>query len=251
MTLQKPMMILRALRDAETDGLQAGEIAAATGLQRVAVHRLLKALGAEGLIERDESRRYHLGPQAWLLGMAANRRFDLGALAQGALDRIEAQTQDTIYLIRRVGDDVLCVARRDGSYPIKTLVMDVGKSYPLGVGGGGLAVLAGLPEAEAKAVLARVRGRLDAYPRVSMARIRQLLADTRRQGYAFWPALISEALVVAVPILGREGQPIGALSCAAIKERLNPRRRAHVVSLLRAEASVIEQRMAGDRAGRA
>jgi len=40
---------------------------------------------------------------------------------------------------------------------------------------------------------------------VSFARIRTLLADARRHGYAFWPALISEAYVVAVPILDRDG----------------------------------------------
>ena len=174
--LHKAMLILRTLGDAETSGLQAGQIAQATGIHRVTVHRLLRSLGHEGLIERDAGRCYHLGPQTWLLGMEANRRFDLNALAGASLDRIEAETHDTIYLIRRVGDDVLCVARRDGTYPIKSLVMDVGKSYPLGVGGGGLAVLASLADAETKEVLERVRNRLDAYPNVSVARIRQLLA---------------------------------------------------------------------------
>lgn len=250
MMLRKAMQVLHTLRDAEVDGLQAGEIARATGSHRVTVHRLLRSLDREGLIERDASHRYHLGPQAWLLGMAANRRFDLGALAGDALERIEAETHDTIYLLRRAGDDVLCVARRDGSYPIKSLVMEVGKSYPLGVGGGGLAVLAALPEAEQKEILARVRGRLGAYPRATFTRIRALLSDTRRKGYAFWPALISEALVVGVPILDQAGNPVGALSCAAIKERLDPRRRQRVAAALKAEADGIRQRLGGAKAGR-
>ena len=253
MMLHKAMLVLRALREAGTGGLQAGEIARDTGAHRVTVHRLLRSLEREGLIERDGSRRYHLGPQAWLLGMAANRRFDLTALAGEALERIESETHDTIYLLRRVGDDVLCVARRDGTYPIKSLVMEVGKSYPLGVGGGGLAVLAALAQAEQKETLARVRDRLNAnphlYPRVTFSRIRQLLADTRRQGYAFWPALISEALVVAVPILDGDDRPIGALSCAAIKERLDPKRRVRMAALLKAEAAGIHRRMRGTKAG--
>ncbi len=248
MMLRKAMQVLHTLRDAEIAGLQAGEIARATGSHRVTLHRLLKSLDREGLIERDESRRYHLGPQAWLLGMAANRRFDLGALAGDALERIETETHDTIYLMRRVGDDVLCVARRDGSYPIKSQLMEVGKSYPLGGGGGGLAVLAALPEAEQKEILKRVRERLGAYPKASFSRIRTLLADARREGYAFWPALISEALVVGVPILDRDGNPVGALSCAAIKERLDPKRRLRVVALLKAEADSIREHMGGARA---
>ena len=134
--LHKSMTILRALMDAETSGLQAAQIVEATGMNRITMHRLVKSLEREGLVERDDGRRYHLGAQAWLLGMAANRRFDLNALAGDSLDRIESETHDTIYLLRRVGDDVLCVARRDGTYPIKSLVMEVGKAYPVGVGGG-------------------------------------------------------------------------------------------------------------------
>ncbi len=245
MMLHKSMSILRALRDAETNGLQAGQIVEATGMNRITMHRLVKTLEREGLVERDTSRHYHLGAQAWLLGMAANRRFDLNALAGDSLDRIEAETHDTIYLLRRVGDDVLCVARRDGTYPIKSLVMEVGKTYPVGVGGGGLAVLASLDPAETKEALERVRDRLHAYPKVTLARIRKQLEEARKTGYAFWPALISEALVVGVPILGQDKRPVGALSCAAIKERLGPTRRARVASLLKLEAMRIERRMSG------
>lgn len=251
MTLHKAMLILRALGGADACGLQAGEIARSTGFHRVTMHRLLRSLDGEGLIERDGNHCYHLGLQAWLLGMAAGRRFDLGALAGPSLDRIESETHDTVYLLRRVGDDVYCIARRDGSYPIKSLVMEVGKSYPLGVGGGGLAVLAALDEQETRAVLARVRGRFVVYPRITAPRILRLLADTRRQGYAFWPALISEAYVVAVPILDGAGRPIGALSCAAIKERLDPRRRLRVVELLKAEATLIHRRINSGAKGRA
>jgi DNA-binding IclR family transcriptional regulator len=248
LTLDKAMLVLRTLRDAEVGGMQAGEIVAATGLHRVTLHRLLRSLDEQGLIEQDDARRYHLGPQVWLLGMAANRRFDLHAVAEGALERLEAATHDTIYLLRRVGDDVLCVARRDGSYPIKSLVMEVGKSYPLGVGGGGLAVLLPMPDAERRDILTRAGARLKAYPKVTTAKIRELLADAQRNGYAFWPALISEALVVAVPILDREGAPLGALSCAALKERLEPARRREVAALLQREADAIHRRLGGGKA---
>jgi len=247
MMLGKALRILHTLGEAEARGLQAAQIAEATGMHRVTLHRFLRSLDREGLIERDEARFYHLGLQVWRLGMAANRRFDVLALAGGALERIEAESHDTIYLLRRVGDNVFCVARRDGRYPIKSLVMEVGGSYPLGVGGGGLAVLAALDPAETRGVLQRLPEQLALYPQLSMTRIRKLLADTRKQGYAFWPALISEAFVVAVPILDSEQRPIGALSCAAIKERLDPKRRLKVVSLLRAEADGIGRRMAGER----
>ena len=52
---------------------------------------------------------------------------------------------------------------------------------------------------------------------------------------------------MAVPILDGEGRPVGALSCAAIKERLDPKRRAKVVTLLKAEATRIQLRLAGTK----
>ena len=54
MTLHRAMLLLRALRDAESGGLQAGELARATSAHRVSVHRLLKSLDREGLVERDD-----------------------------------------------------------------------------------------------------------------------------------------------------------------------------------------------------
>src|SRR5688500_19994842 len=102
--LTKAMLVLRTLREAETGGLQSGQLAQATGMHRVTLHRLLRALTLERLVEQDVGRCYHLGAEAWLLGMAANRRFDLRALAGLALERIEAETHDTIYLLRRVED---------------------------------------------------------------------------------------------------------------------------------------------------
>ena len=83
MMLRKAMLVLQALMDAETGGLQAGQLVQATGLNRITLHRMLKSLDREGLVERDAIRCYHLGPQAWLLGMAANRRFELNPSASG------------------------------------------------------------------------------------------------------------------------------------------------------------------------
>ena len=162
-----------------------------------------------------------------------------------AIERIEEETHDTGYLLRRVPHAVLCVARRDGSYPIKSLVMDVGGRYPLGIGAGGLAVLAFLPRREIEAELKTVAQHLNDYPHVTPARVKQLLRQTQKTGYAYWPGLISEAHVVGVPIRNSGGEPIGALSCAAIKERLQGPRRKRVVALLAREAEDIGRQLPG------
>lgn len=247
MAIGRALTVLRAIAGAGAPGARAGELASATGLHRVSVHRVLAELAREGLVEQDEARCYHLGPEALFLGQAAGRRFDLARVGEPAIDRIERETHDTVYLLRRVPGAVLCIARRDGTYPIKSLVMDVGGRYPLGIGGGGLAVLAFLRPPDIEAALEGVAKRLDAYPRVTMRKIRQLLVQTKREGYSYWPGLISEAHVVGVPVFGAAGEPVGALSCAAIRERLDDRRRKKVVALLKAEARAIERQLNGAR----
>ncbi|HVL57246.1 MAG TPA: helix-turn-helix domain-containing protein, partial [Burkholderiaceae bacterium] len=182
MNLSRAMLLLRVLASAEVAGLRGGELGERSGLHRVTMHRLLRELEREGLVEQDEERRYHLGVTAWRLGLAAGKRFDLSTVAAPSLVRIESQIHDTVYLLRRVGDEVLCIARRDGSYPIKSLVLEVGTSYPLGIGAGGLAVLAALPDAESQEILQRTLARLDGYPRVDETAVRRLLAETRAQG---------------------------------------------------------------------
>ena len=245
MALARAMSVLRTIAARGVEGARVVDISASTGLHRVTVHRLLADLGREGLVEQDESRAYHLGAEAWILGRAANRRFNLARIGEPAIERIEQETHDTAYLLRRVPHAVLCVARRDGSYPIKSLVMDVGGRYPLGIGAGGLAVLAFLPRREIDAELKAVQQALSAYPKVTPGRVKELLRQTQKAGYAYWPGLISEAHVVGVPIRNSAGEPVGALSCAAIRERLAGARRKRVVSLLSHEAEAIGRQLPG------
>ena len=54
-----------------------------------------------------------------------------------------------------------------------------------------------------------------------------------------------------VPILDHRGRAIAALSVAAISGRLQPSRRRSVVSMLKAQARLIEQRLAQLGAGAA
>lgn len=246
MALARAMTVLRAIAAAGPEGVRPAALSSATGLHRVVVHRLLADLGKEGLVEHNKaSRSYHLGGEAWVLGHAANRQFDLARIGEPAIERIERESHDTIYLLRRIPGAVLCIGRRDGSYPIKSLVMDVGGRYPLGIGGGGLAVLAFLPQSDIDAALVEVQARLKAkeFPRVTMTKVRELLRQTQENGYSYWPGLISEAHVIGVPIRNAAGEPVGALSCGAIKERLEGARRNRIIMLLTAEAESISNQL--------
>jgi DNA-binding IclR family transcriptional regulator len=140
------------------------------------------------------------------------------------------------------------MARREGSYPVKILTVDVGVRRPLGMGAGNIAILAFLPDDEIERVVAANIDELTSYaaPDVAFdaALIRELVEQTRLHGHAFVRDLFIPGMsAVGIPIMGSEGVPVGALSVAAITNRLRDERRVDVIASLRREVATIEARI--------
>jgi DNA-binding IclR family transcriptional regulator len=134
----------------------------------------------------------------------------------------------------------VCLSRQQGTFPIKTLSLDVGESRPLGVGSGGLAILANLPQSEIDAVMEANERWLAEYPTFNSEKLRSLVRQTRMQGYAFIEGLrIPGINAVAVPINGADGRPVASLGITAIAERIQGDRALWLAGLLREEARTI------------
>jgi DNA-binding IclR family transcriptional regulator len=219
-SVQKVCRILRALSVPEA--LRLADIAAATGLNKATVLRLLESLAEEGFVERDEdSKRYRLGEHATLMGLASQGRDLLRDRARPWLMRLATLCGDTVLLSVRSGAEAVCVDREFGAYPIRANYLEVGSRRPLGVGAGSLALLAWLPEGEVEALL------------------RAKVAESRRQGFAMLLDVVVERMGgVAMPILGTDGRPVGALSIAALNERI-VERLDMLVSALREAAEAL------------
>jgi DNA-binding IclR family transcriptional regulator len=176
--------------------------------------------------------------------MAAAPRFDIRHLAGGALDRIAKTTGDTVFLSIPSGLDAICVDRREGSFPIRTLTLDVGSRRPLGVGAGSLALLAFLPRDEVERTIRANAKALARYAGFAPQDLRVLVEQARASGYAFNEGrIVSGMSAVGVPILNHNGRATAALSCAAISSRMEFERRAEIVGLLHAEAAAIAKRL--------
>ena len=120
----------------------------------------LLALMRSRLVEQEPvSRRYHLGEEAFVLGVLASRRYGLLDVAMESLIAQSARSGDTSFLSVRRDAFAVCLHREEGAYPIRTHALEVGDRHPLGVGGGSLAILATLPDAEIERVLAGLSGR--------------------------------------------------------------------------------------------
>src|SRR5690606_31033562 len=127
---------LTELSERGVEGLSLTELVEMLSLRKTTAHRLLSALIDVGFVFQDlNTKRYRLGSAVTKLAQAASGQFISGA-SKPVLQRIAEQTGDTVYATIREGTAAVCVAREIGSFPIRTLTLNVGDRRPLGVGAG-------------------------------------------------------------------------------------------------------------------
>ena len=231
----------------EGGGVPIGALVDETGLSRPTVRRLLLALIRAGLVEQDrQSRNYALGPEAYFVGLMAQRRFDVVDLAVDSLVRLSADTGDTSFLTLRRGAYGVCMHREDGDFPIRTQALQVGDRHPLGIGAGSLAILAALDPAEAEIAIAQNACALETYyPNYSVPLLRILVEETRARGWSLNPGLnVANSWGIGVALRAPGGAVIGAFSIAALDARLGPERQSEVAALLKSQADKFETRLA-------
>lgn len=245
--LDRAAGLLRLVASATGRGARLADLIVQSSLSKPTAHRLLRALERLGFVDQDpETRQYHLGPEAFVIGALAAERFGIHRAALPSLARLAALSEDTAFLSVRRDWHAVCLHREEGTFPIRTHVLNPGDRHPLGVGAGSLAILAALTADEAEAAIAASSEEIEArYPAISPPLLRDLVAETRTRGYAINPGLLMvSSWGVGVPVLNREGRCEGALSIAAIEARLGEARQQELAELLKAEAQRLAERLA-------
>lgn len=237
-SVHRAFTVLRAVSAANAEGSRLGEIAKRAELHVATAHRLLGALIRERFVAFDPySRRYHIGHEFVALGSAA-RESRLVKHYRAVLERIANTSEDTVYLSAISNSDAVCLDRVEGRFPIRTLTLDVGARRPLGVGGGSLALLAALPAERIEALLAINKERYTHYNDMSADEVRGLVRKTKQQEFAFNDGrVIPGVSAVSLPVLDRHGNPIVAISVAAISQRMKADRRREIAALIKSEVA--------------
>ncbi len=245
-SLDRAIQILQMVGTKSDKGIRMADVVSQTALTKPTVHRMLKALERNGLVEQDVTTRlYHLGPEAGVLGAQARSRFGIYRAAGPSLNKIAIESQDTAFLSVRRGDYALCLERIEGDYPIRTHVIHAGTRHPLGVGAGSVAMLSSYSDAEIEVILGHLSPDLAKnYPAFPLSYIRDLIGETRVNGFALNPGrLLTDSWAIGVPVLDAAGGCLGALSISAIAQRVGPERRPALARLLKEEAVALAGRI--------
>lgn len=237
--------ILNILAENCTTGLRLTDVAEKAGLSKGVAHRHLAALAEHGMVEQDAlSGRHFLGMKMIFWAASASQRYGLASRLEPTLQRLAKETQDTVYLMLRTGDEAVCIARVTGSYPIKTLTINVGSRRFLGVGAAPLAILSHLKDDEISRVLdgPTAEERRAIFPD---AVVRQMITKTRFEGFAtVGDALFRGLCGVALPILGQDGSAFAAINVVAITERMSQSRQFEIAQMIRKEIEIFQREFA-------
>lgn len=250
-SLARAVQIVRTIAGRGPDGVSMAELVRSSGLPRSTLHRVSQMLVDAEWLERDEAGRFFLGRELHAIGLAAAMHHPIERLAAPCLLDLKREVGQTIYLSVVAGDDAVCVARYESSLPVQMLVLNVGSRQPLGLGAGGMALLAALPEATIRRVIEVNRPRYMERGAFDEAAFRVAIASARQAGFAMHDGLFTHGISgLGVAVKDAAGYPLAAISTAFVSQWLDARDREKCVRAMRNAAQEIARELLSGRNGR-
>ncbi len=244
-TVDRAFELLRYIaRHGAHGGVRMVDLCEGTGLNRPTAHRILRSLIGAGIVyQGTESRRYALGHGLFELGLAVPNPIARFPQIRSMVEELAASTNDTVYLMLRSYDDVVCAWRAQGAFPIKPNVVPLGERRPLAASMAGLALLSTLQVDEAEALIRASSKDLPHFCRMTYDDVQRLVQDARTQGYSTGANAVIEGITavgLAVPAQHYQ-RPFLAMSVSAISYRIPAERVPDLVFQLRRTAAKIAQ----------
>ena len=188
------------------------EIAAATGLARPTVRRILLTLDELGYV-RPADRGFALTPRVLELGMAYVNSLSMWDVARPHMRRLVAQTHESTSLAQLDGSDIVYVARV--AVPkIVTLAVSIGTRFPALATSLGKVLLAALDPAELTTVLAQP-SRSGINPRWHPERdeLDRALREVRARGWALADQELAAGIrSIATGVRDGDGRVVAAVN---------------------------------------
>ena len=244
-TVARAVQFLRLVASSRARNLRLVDLAEMASLDKSTAHRLLQRLVQERLLVRDAGQRgYRLGPLLYELGLAALPESNLREVAQPALEALARSTGDMAFLVSRSGYESVCLSRIAGNFAIQTMTQGIGDRHPLGVGAGGLAILAALTAAEQKIVIDAIAPQLRRY-RLTEKILQARVTATSEQGLAIDEGSAAvDVTAIGRAICDRSGAPVGAVFVASIRSRMVESRQREIDKRLIACVTAIQAQLA-------
>ena len=202
-SLDRGLAVIRAFGP-DRERLSLSEVARATGLTRAAARRFLLTLVKLGYV-RNDGREFSLRPRVLELGYAYLSGLALPEVAAPHMEELVARLHESSSISVLDGGQIVYVVRVP-TKRIMTVAISVGTRFPAYATSMGRVLLAQLSDDELERYLAEATfERLTSCTVTSPARLRTIVRETARQGYAIVDQELEEGLrAVAAPIRGAD-----------------------------------------------
>ncbi|KWX04790.1 IclR family transcriptional regulator [Carbonactinospora thermoautotrophica] len=152
-SLERAFTLLECIADAGGE-VGLSQLARDSGLPLPTIHRLLRTLVNQGYVRQQPSRRYALGPRLIRLGENASRQ--VGSWARPYLVKLVEEIGETANMAMLDGDEVVYVAQAPSRHYSMRMFTEVGRRVSPHCTAVGKALLALLPPATVRDILARI-----------------------------------------------------------------------------------------------
>ncbi|WP_219416863.1 IclR family transcriptional regulator [Pseudonocardia nigra] len=221
------------------------------GLPRSSVYHLLTVLEERGFVTHlPDEPAYGLGPAAFAIGSADQRRDPLERLARPLLTRVAAELGVCAHLGILHGAETVYLLKEQPRMPL-SLITAVGVRLPAHLTANGRALLAHLPPSQLRALFpdrSAFTTRTGAGP-ASLRELRDLLGAEKAQGWAEERGHVTAGFrSVAACAFDHGGRPLTAIS-VTWRDGGEPQPVARIVRVVRTAAERLTGRLAGRAPG--
>ena len=193
------------------------ELSRHSGLPLSTTHRLVSELVSWGALERD-GKRYRIGLRLWELGTLSPGSLDLRERALPFMEDLFEVTRHNVQLAIRDGLDAVYVDRISAVDAVN-VVTRMGSRLPVHATGVGLVLLAHASVEIQQLALSSPLRTFTPKTISSQRRLREALANVRRDGYAISDRQIEMITYsVAAPVRDQQDEVVAAVSVVVPKE---------------------------------
>ena len=241
-TVIKAFSVLNLLASKRGTGATLQEVTTELDASKSTAHRYLVTLEHLGVVERDESDEFFLGPVIAKLGGAYLRDHSLRRVAQPFLDRLARSTQETIHLAVPSGDEAVYIAKIDSVHSVQ-MASAVGSRAALHCTSLGKAILAYLPDTLEQIIQNGIESKTP-HTIVAPKALRAELEQVRKKGYAI-DNQENELGVrcVGAPVFDHMERVIGAISISGPSNRITKAKAVQWGALVREASMAVSERI--------
>jgi DNA-binding IclR family transcriptional regulator len=214
------------LLDHSPYGLQLGEIATKTGINKSTAHRFLRHLEADSYLFRDTAGTYMLGARLARLGTGVSFQTTLCRICRPTLESLRAVTDETVNLAALEGSEIVYLDVLESQQMFR-FVSPVGTRRPAYCTSLGKAIIAHMEDERQKA---EIVSSIQAMPSTarkpsSISRLKRELKQISERGFSFDDEeVVAGARCVGAALFGAEGSVVGSISVSGPVSRMTRER---------------------------